>query len=63
MPVSRAQLHKPTPRSRGYALAAARLINMSEDEMLALTSERLVASYGVRPDEADQLIRSFQRRF
>lgn len=48
--------------SSGYELARNRMITMPDDELTALTAERLIASYGLRPTEASQLIRAFQRR-
>jgi hypothetical protein len=52
---------RPAKPSNGLALARNRMIAMSDDEMSAMTSARLISSYGVTLSEADHLIRSFRR--
>jgi hypothetical protein len=49
------------PPSAGLALARNRMVAMPDDELRALTADRLIASYGLLPSEADHLIRSFRR--
>jgi hypothetical protein len=48
--------------SSGLGLARTRMATMPEDELSLLTSDRLIASYGLTLSEADYLIRSFQGR-
>jgi hypothetical protein len=48
-------------KSHGYELARNKLTTMSDDELAALTSARLIASYGLKPTEADHLILSIRR--
>lgn len=54
-------MKRPGRISPGFALARARMITMPDDELISLTPDRLIASYGLTLSEADQLIRSFRR--
>lgn len=47
--------------SAGLALARNRMVAMPDDELRALTADRLIASYGLTISEADHLVRSFRR--
>lgn len=47
--------------SGGLSLARNRMIAMADDELRALTADRLIASYGLTLSEADHLIRSLRR--
>lgn len=47
--------------SQGLALARNRIVSMPDDELSALTADRLIASYGLTFGEASHLIRSFRR--
>jgi hypothetical protein len=52
---------RPAKPSAGLTLARNLMVAMSDAELSALTSDRLIASYGVTLGEADQLIRNFRR--
>jgi hypothetical protein len=47
--------------SHGLNMARSRIVTMTDDELSALTADRLIASYGLTVIEADHLIRSFRR--
>jgi hypothetical protein len=47
--------------SGGVGLARNRIATMSDAELAAITSDRLIASYGLTLSEADHLIRSLRR--
>jgi hypothetical protein len=51
---------EPKP-SAGLALARNRMVAMQDDELHALTADRLIATYGLTVIEADHLVRSFRR--
>lgn len=54
-------MKRAAPPSRGVGLARTRMATMPEDELSLLTSDRLIASYGLTLGEADHLIRTFRR--
>lgn len=48
-------------QARGVTMARERLAGMAPEERGQISSERLVRSFGILPQQADQLLKAFRR--